>query len=130
MRHWNFAASCLSVYATLSACNSAKDVLEPSAITPTEQSTTLAMTKGTDAATPAISGTESVAATAVPTQTVAVMTKARVQFVPVVGAKVEAATPLTLQIGARTHERGINLAGRTDTTLPGIILRDYFSATT
>ncbi|MBE1207852.1 hypothetical protein [Aminobacter carboxidus] len=130
MRRWIFAAACLSASAALSACNSAKDVLEPSAVAPTEQSAALAKTEGTDVAAPAVTGAASAAATAVPAQTAAIMTKARVQFAPIVGATVEAATPLTQRLGARARERGITLAGSTDTTPPGIIMRGYFSAMT
>ena len=130
MRRWIFAAACLSASVALSACNSAKDVLEPSAVAPTEQSTALAKTEGTDVAAPAVAGTATVAASAVPAQTAAVVSKARVQFAPIVGATVEAATPLTQRLGTRARERGITLAGSTDTSPPGIIMRGYFSAMT
>ncbi len=130
MRRWIFAAACLSASVALSACNSAKDVLEPTAVAPTEQSAALARTEGTDVAAPAVSGAATVAASAVPAQTAAVISKARVQFAPIVGATVEAATPLTQRLGARARERGITLAGSTDTTPPGIIMRGYFSAMT
>lgn len=130
MRRWIFAAACLSASTALSACNSAKDVLEPSAVAPTEQSAALARTEGTDVAAPAVAGAATAAAAAVPAQTAAVVSKARVQFAPIVGATVEAATPLTQRLGARARERGITLAGSTDTTPPGIIMRGYFSAMT
>ncbi|BBD39137.1 hypothetical protein Amn_40170 [Aminobacter sp. Y103A] len=139
MRRWIFAAACLSASAALSACNSAKDVLEPSAVAPTEQSTALARTEGTDVAAPAVTGAATAvaaagpaptAAVAAPSQTAAIVGKARVQFAPIVGATVEAATPLTQRLGVRARERGITLAGSTDTTPPGIIMRGYFSAMT
>ncbi|GAA2842602.1 hypothetical protein EDC40_102477 [Aminobacter aminovorans] len=131
MRRWIFAAACLSACVALSACNSAKDVLEPSAVAPTEQSAALARSEGTDVAAPAVTGTATTAAAAaVPAQTAAVVSKARVQFAPIVGATVEAATPLTQRLGTRARERGITLAGSTDTAPPGIIMRGYFSAMT
>ncbi|CAN7205445.1 hypothetical protein [Aminobacter aminovorans] len=130
MRRWIFAAACLSASAALSACNSAKDVLEPSAVAPTEQSAALAKSEGTDVAAPAVAGAATAAAAAVPAQAAAAVSKARVQFAPIVGATVEAATPLTQRLGARARERGITLAGSTDTTPPGIIMRGYFSAMT
>lgn len=135
MRRWIFAAACLSASAALSACNSAKDVLEPSAVAPTEQSAALAKAEGTDVAAPAVTGAATAAAAqtapaATPAQTAAIVGKARVQFAPIVGATVEAATPLTQRLGIRARERGITLAGSTDTTPPGIIMRGYFSAMT
>lgn len=136
MRRWIFAAACLSASAALSACNSAKDVLEPSAVAPTEQSAALAKSEGTDVAAPTVAGAATAAAaavpapTATPAQTAAIVGKARVQFAPIVGATVEAATPLTQRLGIRARERGITLAGSTDTTPPGIIMRGYFSAMT
>ncbi|WP_109578105.1 hypothetical protein [Aminobacter sp. AP02] len=129
MKRWFVGAASLSVLA-LSACNSSKDVLEPSAITPTEQSNALARIEGTDVAAPPVTGTATATATAVPAQSAAVTTKTRVQFAPIVGTPVEAATPLTEQLGVRARTRGITLAGSTDTTPPGIIMRGYFSAMT
>lgn len=129
MKRWFVGAAGLSVLA-LSACNSSRDVLEPSAIAPTEQSNALAQIEGTDLAAPPVTGAASVAATAVPRHTAAVTSKMRVQFAPIVGTPVEAATPLSQQLGIRARARGITLAGSTDTTPPGIIMRGYFSAMT
>lgn len=128
MKRWFVAATGLSVLAVLSACNSSKDVLEPSAIAPTEQSNALAKTEGTDVAAPPVTGAATAAATSVPTT--GVSTKTRVQFAPIVGTPIEAATPLTQRLGTRAQARGITLAGSTDTTPPGIIMRGYFSAMT
>lgn len=129
MRRWFGAAACLSALAALSACNSSKDVLEPSAIAPTEQSNALARTEGTDTppapATAAEAGAPQNAA-----QMAAVVARTRVQFAPIVGTPVEAATPLTERLGVQARARGITLAGSTDTSPPGIIMRGYFSAIT
>lgn len=125
MTRWTFAAAWLSAAAVLSACNSAKDVLEPSSVAPTEQSNALATTEGTEQLAPPVAGA---ASAATPTQSAAIATKARVQFAPIVGATVEAATPLTQELGVRARQRGITLAGSTDINPPGIIMRGYFSA--
>lgn len=127
MRPWLGAAACLSAFLVLSACNSPKDVLEPSAIAPTDQSTALAQAEGTDAPATATAATTGMPTTVTP-QTAAIVGKARVQFAPIVGTPVEAATPLTERLGVQARARGIRLAGSTDTTPPGIIMRGYFSA--
>ncbi|WP_378949486.1 hypothetical protein [Mesorhizobium sp. ANAO-SY3R2] len=126
MRRWLGAAAGLSALLTLSACTSPKDVLEPSAIAPTDQSTALAQTEGTDTTTAAPTASA-------PTTTAApasVIHKTRVQFAPIVGTPVEAAAPLTERLGIQARTRGITLAGSTDTTAPSIIMRGYFSAFT
>lgn len=107
----------------LSACTSAKDVLEPSAIAPTEQSAALSQAEGTASVTP-LATTDAGASN----PTAAISSKTRLQFAPIVGATVNAATPLTERLGLRARERGITLTGSTDTTPATIILRGYFSA--
>lgn len=129
MKRWFVAAAGLSALVALSACNSSKDVLEPSAITPTEQSNALANAEGTDVGAPTIAPAPAAPAPLSP-QAAAIVAKTRVQFAPIVGTPVEAATPLTQRLGIRARERGITLAGSTDTTPPGIIMRGYFSAMT
>ncbi|MGF7004548.1 hypothetical protein [Aminobacter sp. BE322] len=129
MRRWFAAAACLSALAALSACNSSKDVLEPSAIAPTEQSNALARAEGTD--TPPVPA--AAAAAGAPqnaAQVSAAVARTRVQFAPIVGTPVEAATPLTERLGIQARARGITLAGSTDTSPSGIIMRGYFSAMT
>ena len=125
------AAGWLLVAAALSACTSAKDVLEPSAIAPTDQSTALAQAEATDTtAAAALSAQTGLPTQPAPPQTAAITSNIRVQFAPLVGTPVEAATPLTERLGAKARARGIKLAGSTDTTPPGIIMRGYFSAMT
>lgn len=131
MRRRILAAGWLLVAAALSACTSAKDVLEPSAIAPTDQSTALAQAEATDTtAAAALSAQAAAPGEAAPSQTAAITSNIRVQFAPLVGTPVEAATPLTERLGAKARARGIKLAGSTDTTPPGIIMRGYFSAMT
>ncbi len=131
MRRRMLAAGWLLVAAGLSACTSAKDVLEPSAIAPTDQSAALAQAEGTDTtAAAALSAQTGLPTQPAPPQTAAITSNIRVQFAPLVGTPVEAATPLTERLGAKARARGIKLAGSTDTTPPGIIMRGYFSAMT
>lgn len=129
MRRWLGAAAGLSAVMALSACNSPKDLLEPSAIAPTDQSNALAQAEGTNAPAP----TAATATAGMPVnapQTAAIAGKARVQFAPIVGTPVEAAAPLTERLAVLARARGITLAGSTDTTAPGIVMRGYFSAFT
>ena len=56
----------------------------------------------------------------------AALSKTRLQVAPIVGASVEAATPLTAELQARARQRGITLAGSTDQTATHV-LKGYFS---
>ena len=116
----------------LAACTNAKDVLEPSAITPPATSTPA--TQGSAAALPApspadpaatVAGTP--ATTVTPAQSAAILSKTRLQIAPIVGASVEAATPLTAELQTRARQRGITLAGSADQTATHV-LKGYFSA--
>ncbi|MCF6098969.1 MAG: hypothetical protein E5Y65_15910 [Mesorhizobium sp.] len=122
---------------TLAACTNAKDVLEPSAIAP--QSTQAVATPGSGtAATPTApaataqpSATTQPSATAqpateLPAKSAAVIARTRLQVAPIVGASVEAATPLTAQLQTRAKQRGITLAGSAGQT-PTHVLKGYFS---
>lgn len=129
MRRWLGAAAGMSALAVVAACNSPKDALDPSSIKPTEQSNALASAEGTDAGAPTLAPAPATPAPLSP-QTAAIVAKTRVQFAPIVGTPVEAATPLTERLGVRARARGITLAGSTDTSPPGIIMRGYFSAMT
>jgi hypothetical protein len=121
----------------LGACTNSKDVLEPSAVTPPAASAqalpALPATQGA-AASPAApsAATPSPAAAAVPVspaQSAAVLSKTRLQIAPIVGASVEAATPLTAELQKRARQRGITLAGSQDQTATHV-LKGYFSAVT
>ncbi|MBZ9763879.1 hypothetical protein LB553_23775 [Mesorhizobium sp. CA8] len=128
--------SLLAVLA-LGACTNAKDVLEPSAITPpassaqssaTPQSTSTTATSATTTApapSPAPSITASPATRATPAQTAA-LAKTRLQVAPIVGASVDAAAPLTAELQSRAKQRGLTLVGSTDQTATHV-LKGYFS---
>ncbi|PBC10363.1 hypothetical protein [Mesorhizobium sp. WSM3859] len=118
----------------LGACTNAKDVLEPSAITPpasSAQSSTAPQGTSTTATTPtttapAPSPAPSTAASPrTPAQTAA-LAKTRLQVAPIVGASVDAAAPLTAELQTRAKQRGLTLVGSTDQTATHV-LKGYFS---
>ncbi|RWP42643.1 MAG: hypothetical protein EOR04_10695 [Mesorhizobium sp.] len=121
----------------LAACTNAKDVLEPSAIAPQSTQTVPTAGSGT-AATPTAPATTAQPsattqpsapaqpATELPAKSAAVIARTRLQVAPIVGASVEAATPLTAQLQTRAKQRGITLAGSAGQT-PTHVLKGYFS---
>lgn len=109
------SAAALLFVALLSACTSTQDVLEPSAVAAQQPD---GSASGTQTAT------SSIGAPGAP-----ISTSARVQIAPIVGASVEAATPLTERLAVRARERGIRLAGSADATATHV-LKGYFSALT
>jgi hypothetical protein len=121
----------------LGACTNAKDVLEPSAITPPASSaqssaapqgtSTTATTSTTTAPapSPAPSTTASPAPSRTPAQTAA-LAKTRLQVAPIVGASVDVAAPLTAELQTRAKQRGLTLVGSTDQTATHV-LKGYFS---
>lgn len=134
MRRSHVTTVSLLVALALAACTNAKDVLEPSAITP--PATSAPATPGSTAATvPAPSPTAPAATTAggattaplTSAQSAAILSKTRLQIAPIVGASVEAATPLTAELQTRAKQRGITLAGSADQTATHV-LKGYFSA--
>ncbi|KQU78804.1 hypothetical protein ASD12_16575 [Mesorhizobium sp. Root102] len=133
MRRSHVTTVSLLVALALAACTNAKDVLEPSAITPPATSApTQPATSGNTAATvPAPAGTTAgaLATAATPltsAQSAAILSKTRLQIAPIVGASVEAATPLTAELQTRARQRGITLAGSADQTATHV-LKGYFS---
>ena len=136
MRRSQMTTVSLLAALALAACTNAKDVLEPSAITPppTSSAQTLPATQGNSAAavpapTTAAPSSPAPAAPspASPAQSAAVLSKTRLQVAPIVGASVEAAAPLTAELQTRARQRGITLAGSTDQTATHV-LKGYFSA--
>ncbi|PAP98093.1 MAG: hypothetical protein E5Y88_24200 [Mesorhizobium sp.] len=130
MRRSHVTTVSLLAALALAACTNAKDVLEPSAIAP--QSTQAVPAAGT-AAAPQPSATAQPSAPAQPATTTvppaksaAVIARTRLQVAPIVGASVEAATPLTAELQTRAKQRGIILAGSAGQT-PTHVLKGYFS---
>jgi len=81
------------------------------------------------AAGPAVAASPSPAPAASAPQAAAVAGKTRLQIAPIVGASVEAATPLTQRLAARAKERGMTLAGSSGQGATHV-LKGYFSALT
>ncbi|RNJ46749.1 hypothetical protein B5V01_35095 [Mesorhizobium erdmanii] len=136
MRRSHVTTVSLLVALALAACTNAKDVLEPSAITPPTTSGPVA--PGSTAATvptpstagPATTTAGAPATTTTPltsAQSAAILSKTRLQIAPIVGASVDAATPLTAELQTRARQRGITLAGSADQTATHV-LKGYFSA--
>ncbi|RWN49349.1 MAG: hypothetical protein EOS03_02480 [Mesorhizobium sp.] len=120
MRRSHVTTVSLLVALALAACTNAKDVLEPSAITPPATSTQ------TLPATSTAGAPASTAAPVTSAQSAAILSKTRLQIAPIVGASVEAATPLTAELQTRARQRGITLAGSADQTVTHV-LKGYFS---
>jgi hypothetical protein len=119
----------------LGACTNAKDVLEPSAITPPASSvqssaapqatSTTATSATTTAPAPSPGPATTSAKPATPAQTAA-LARTRLQVAPIVGASVDAAAPLTAELQTRAKQRGLTLVGSTDQTATHV-LKGYFS---
>ncbi|RWL49872.1 MAG: hypothetical protein EOR60_00415 [Mesorhizobium sp.] len=137
MRRSRMTTVSLLAALALGACTNAKDVLEPSAITPPANSaqssaapqgtstTATTPTATAPAPTPAPSAAASSATPRTPAQTAA-LAKTRLQVAPIVGASVEAAAPLTAELQTRAKQRGLTLVGSTDQTATHV-LKGYFS---
>lgn len=117
----------------LSACNKANDVLQPAPATQatTAPAGTAAPLAASQSGTPAnpIAGAPAATGTTpapTPAQAAAVLSKTRLQIAPIVGASVEAATPLTQRLAARAKESGIAIAGSADQSATHV-LKGYFS---
>ncbi len=122
MRRLPFVAGSLLVAVAVSSCSSSQDVLEPSAIAPLS---------GTEQAGASANGVSSPApsSTASAPLKPAIAARTRLHFDPIVGATVEAATPLTERLASRARSRGIGLAGASDPSTTHV-LKGYFSTIT
>jgi hypothetical protein len=132
MRRSHVTTVSLFAALTLAACTSAKDVLEPSAIAPQSTQATPPATPppGTpqqpSAATEPSAPAQPATTTVPPAKSAAVIARTRLMVAPIVGASVEAATPLTAELQTRAKQRGIILAGSAGQT-PTHVLKGYFS---
>ena len=117
------AAVSLLAAMALTACNMTQDVLEPSAIAPEDSAASLV---STDMAATAAAATETMAATTPEPTAAAVPSSVKLQFAPLVGPTVGAATPLTDRLARRARQRGIALAGSSDPAVTHV-LKGYFS---
>ncbi|RWE65493.1 hypothetical protein [Mesorhizobium sp.] len=134
MRRSRMTTVSLLAALALGACTNAKDVLEPSAITPpasSAQSSAAPQGTSTTATTPtttapAPSPTPSTTASPRTSAQTAALAKTRLQVAPIVGASVDAAAPLTAELQTRAKQRGLTLVGSTDQTATHV-LKGYFS---
>ncbi|MHA6686584.1 hypothetical protein [Mesorhizobium sp. A556] len=122
MRRPHSTALLLLMAAVLCGCTRANEVLDPSAIKPATQATSAV--QGNDLSVPA---TPPPTSTVSPAQSAAALARTRLQIAPIVGATVEAATPLTERLALRARERGITLAGSAGGQAPTLMLKGYFS---
>ncbi|RWD70511.1 hypothetical protein [Mesorhizobium sp.] len=134
MRRSRMTTVSLLAALALGACTNAKDVLEPSAITPpasSAQSSAAPQGTSTTATTPtttapAPSPTPSTTASPRTSAQTAALAKTRLQVAPIVGASVDVAAPLTAELQTRAKQRGLTLVGSTDQTATHV-LKGYFS---
>lgn len=116
----------------LAACTSSQDVLEPSAITPPPGNAASTAELDAAAAGQPVSGppTSSVAAQVRPAASSATaaarLASVGIQFAPIVGPSVEAATTLSNRLALQARERGIRIIGRSGTGTTHM-LRGYFT---
>lgn len=127
------AVSVLAV-AVLSACNSASDVLQtataPQSTQPASGATAPSGNPATASTAPAVPPAPAAkpngAAATLSPQAAAAIGRTRLQIAPIVGATVEAVGPLTERLSMRARQRGITLAGSTDSNATHV-LKGYFS---
>ncbi len=120
MRERTLAAALLVAMLMLAACNT-PDALDPSAISPTDAATNGAGTI-TDTTANALLPTPAALPPSGP-----VREGVRLQFAPVVGATLDAATPLARRLSTRAAERGLVIVGKSSTPASHL-LKGYFSA--
>ncbi|MDQ2634518.1 MAG: hypothetical protein M3Y43_12305 [Pseudomonadota bacterium] len=120
----SLTASLLAAIA-LCACSSTQDVLEPSAIAASPPAPGALQTENQDRAVPVRATSTDATAALNP----GIAARTRLRFDPIVGATVEAATPLTERLAERARARGIRLAGNTDPSTTHV-LKGYFSTLT
>jgi hypothetical protein len=141
MRRWTFSAALLSAALVLSACNSTDAVLDPSAAPqpstaaadpsaalPAEGDSVL---PSTTAAQPGavLSASSTLPQPGTNAQTAVLSQQVRLQLAPIVGATVEAVTPLTRRLSQRAAQRGIGLTVSGDPAATHL-MKGYFSAVT
>jgi hypothetical protein len=125
MSRYPLLAALLLAGIALSACSSTQDVLNPSAVAAAPPTTTLGQAEGNLGMTPMVE-TASVTGATANTK----ISGGRLQIDPIVGASVEAATPLSERLAEAARARGFKLASDGAGPAPTHILKGYFSAIT
>ncbi|MFC3205182.1 hypothetical protein [Aquamicrobium soli] len=129
-RRPRLAIVCVLAAVALGGCTRANDVLEPSAIKPADPAATTSI----QPAGPTTGSTQATGSPSDRAASAAALARTRLQIAPIVGATVEAATPLTERLAMRARERGIKLTGsaadQAPTQTPTLMIKGYFSALT
>lgn len=113
------------VVAALTGCSSTQDVLQPTAPEVAAASAPPATAPTPDTVAPPAQGQTAAPAVTDPVK----VARARIQFAPIVGTSVEAATALSERLSLRARERGMRLTGSGDTTTTHV-LKGYFTPLT
>ncbi len=111
------AALAAASLVALAACTSTQDVLDPANLAPAQSAAGQSDPDGA-ALAPSPTTTASTTPAAIPAGT-------RIRFAPIVGPSVEAATALSQSLSAGARQRGIAMAGSSDTS--SYLLRGYFT---
>ncbi len=126
MRRAPFLAASLLVAVAISACSGTQDVLQPSAIAAAQPAEGVVQAEGDAGMAQPVQTTS----TARPAPlSAAIASQTRLRFDPIVGATVDAATPLMERLAVTARARGMRLAGSADTSATHV-LKGYFSAIT
>lgn len=135
MSRWAAGVLPTLAVAAFTGCSSTQDVLQPTApevaaATAPPGSVSAPANPATGAAvTPSLSGQAAATAPAPVAVDPAKVARARIQFAPIVGTSVEAATTLSERLSLRARERGMRLTGSGDTTTTHV-LKGYFTPLT
>lgn len=117
------AVSVLAMF-LIAACSSTQDLLEPSAIAAAPPTETAFSEQGDASMAQPAPQTEPASAAA--SQTAVIRPGTRLRFDSIVGATVEAVTPLNERLASRARAAGIKIAGNTDPSTTHV-LKGYFS---
>jgi hypothetical protein len=124
MKRLPLLAVALLVAVAVSACSSTQDVLSPSAIAAAPPSP-----GALQAETEAGASVQTASANIPASRNPGISARTRLRFDPIVGATVDAATPLTERLAQRARASGIALAGSADPSTTHV-LKGYFSTLT
>jgi hypothetical protein len=134
MSRWGKGFLPMLIVAAFTGCSSTQDVLQPTAPEVAAASNPPASTPAPAdpatgaAAAPSVSG-QSATPAAQGTIDPAKVARARIQFAPIVGTSVEAATALSERLSLRAKDRGMRLTGTGDIATTHV-LKGYFTPLT
>lgn len=125
MNRWGAGLLLILAVAAFTGCSSTQDVLQPTAPEVAAASAPPATAPTPDTVAPPAQGQTAAPAVTDPAK----VARARIQFAPIVGTSVEAATALSERLSLRARERGMRLTGSGDTTTTHV-LKGYFTPLT